>query len=82
MTSGAPEAETLRRLRWQCRRGLLELDLLLTRFLDQRYMELTTDQQQAFQRLLERPDQSLFAWLQGQESSPDEFRNIITIIKQ
>jgi antitoxin CptB len=82
VTTRTPGAETLRRLRWQCRRGLLELDLLLLRFLDQQYAGLAPDQQQAFQRLLERADQSLLAWLQGQECPPDEFRNIITIIKQ
>ncbi len=33
-------AQELNRLRWQCRRGLLELELLLGRFLDRRCYRL------------------------------------------
>ena len=69
--------ETMRRLRWQCRRGLLELDLLFVRFLDQHYSALNVEEQGAFQRLLEQPDQTLLAWLQGQQEPPFELKAII-----
>ncbi|HCU54461.1 MAG TPA: succinate dehydrogenase assembly factor 2 [Gammaproteobacteria bacterium] len=71
-----------RRLRWQCRRGLLELDLLLLRFVDEQYFTLDADNQQVFQALLKLPDQTLLSWVQGQEIPADEFKNIIINITQ
>jgi antitoxin CptB len=74
--------ETLRRLRWQCRRGLLELDLLFVRFLDQHYSALNVGERGAFQRLLEQPDQTLLAWLHGQQEPPFELKAIINKVIQ
>ncbi|MFJ7566388.1 succinate dehydrogenase assembly factor 2 [Herminiimonas sp. NPDC097707] len=47
------------RLRWRGRRGLLENDLLLTRFLDQHEETLTDEDVEAFSVLLELPDNDL-----------------------
>ena len=74
--------ETVRRLRWQCRRGLLELDLLFVRFLDQRFAGLSVGEQASFQTLLEQPDQTLLAWFQGQEDAPSHLRLIIQEVIQ
>jgi len=74
--------ETLRRLRWQCRRGLLELDLLFVRFLEQRYSALSVAEQGDFQRLLEQPDQTLLAWLHGQQEPPSDLKMIIDKVIQ
>ena len=79
--SGNPD-ETVRRLRWQCRRGLLELDLLFGRFLEQRYSALSTEVQGDFRRLLELPDQTLLGWIQGQQEPPTDLKKIIHIIMQ
>jgi antitoxin CptB len=75
------EAER-RRLRWQCRRGLLELDLLLLRFLEERYPGQPAEQQDAFRRLLAQPDQALLGWIQGQQEPPPDLRIIINNITQ
>jgi len=51
--------EAFQRLRWRCvRRGLLELDLLLGKFLDEEYSRLTDEQAAAFHQmtLLEDPE--------------------------
>jgi antitoxin CptB len=74
--------ETLRRLRWQCRRGLLELDLLFVHFLEQHYSALNVEERGAFQRLLEQPDQTLLAWLQGQQEPPSDLKTIIDKVIQ
>ncbi len=74
--------ETVRRLRWQCRRGLLELDLLFVRFLEQHYSALNVEEQVAFQRLLEQPDQTLLAWFQGQQQPPSDLKLIIDKVIQ
>jgi antitoxin CptB len=47
------------RLRWRGRRGLLENDLLLTRFLDQYEEALTDEEVDAFSILMELPDNDL-----------------------
>lgn len=76
------ETETERRIRWQCRRGLLELDILFTRFLDQHYMALDASEQASFQSLLTQPDQTLLAWIQGQQEPPSELKSILHIVIQ
>ncbi len=78
----AVQDEILRRLRWQCRRGLLELDVLFVRFLEQRYSALSTKEQGDFRRLLEQPDQTLLGWIQGQHEPPADLKNIIHRIIQ
>ncbi len=55
------------KVRWQCRRGMLELDILLISFFDQAYDTLTLSQQEAFIHLLEAPDPDLYQWLMGQD---------------
>jgi len=49
------DAETLRRLRWRARRGLLENDLLIGRFLDQQGDALKPADADALARLLDLP---------------------------
>ncbi len=61
----------LERLRWQCRRGLLELDLLFEAFLDKRYSALSAADKACFRRLLEHQDQTLQEWLLG-KAAPEE----------
>src|SRR3569832_2757055 len=53
------------RLAWQCRRGMLELELLLQAFLDVQYDSLTFDEQRAFEGLLIYPDQILLEYAMG-----------------
>ena len=67
-----------RRLRWRCRRGLLELDCILIPFFDDYFVTLSRAEQQSFARLLELPDQELLACLQKQQPAPDkDLKNII-----
>lgn len=60
------------RLRWRCRRGMLELDLLLLGFLDRGHGQLSTVEQVAFERLLQLPDQELLDCLVGGQRPKDE----------
>ncbi len=54
------------RLRWQCRRGMLELDLLLNGFLEHGYAALGERQRTDFVRLLGYQDQIIYDWLMNQ----------------
>jgi antitoxin CptB len=55
------------KLRWRCRRGMRELDVLLERYLEQRYARASAVEQQAFESLLDLPDPQLFAYLVRRE---------------
>ncbi len=58
MTGPDPE---LNRLRWRCRRGMRELDVLLERYLDRRWPTAPAGRRAAFRALLELPDPELAA---------------------
>ncbi len=60
------------RLRWQCRRGMLELDLFLLNYFDDCFDELTSTQQQTFAQLLKATDDQLFNWCLGREVPNDQ----------
>ena len=57
--------------RWQCRRGMLELDLLLNNFVDKKAADLTQQQRESFELLLSYPDQTLLDLLLGNSVSSD-----------
>jgi antitoxin CptB len=61
------------RLRWRSRRGLLENDLILTRFLDRHESELSDDDVGAFTRLLELSDNDLMDVLLARREPGAEF---------
>ncbi len=56
---------------WQCRRGMLELDILLNNFVDKKINDLTQQQKQSFELLLSYPDQTLLDLLMGTSVSSD-----------
>jgi antitoxin CptB len=58
-SGSATEPVELRRLRWRARRGLLENDLLIGRFLDRHGRTLDAAQNRALMKLLELPDNEL-----------------------
>lgn len=59
-------------LKWRCRRGLLELDIVLQTFLENHYSTLTTDEKSLFTCLLELPDPTLMRWLIQNEPCEDQ----------
>ncbi|MGD8629681.1 MAG: succinate dehydrogenase assembly factor 2 [Gammaproteobacteria bacterium] len=61
-----------RRLAWQCRRGMRELDELLTGFLARGYAGLDADGRAAFDTLLAYPDAVLLELLMGRMTPADK----------
>jgi succinate dehydrogenase flavin-adding protein (antitoxin of CptAB toxin-antitoxin module) len=59
------------RIRWHCRRGLLELDLVLSRFMEARFDDLTCAQRGALTRLLDLPDNDLLDMVMGRAETSD-----------
>lgn len=68
------------RLRWQCRRGMLELDLMLESFVEKRYSDLPIKTKKAFHQLLNCQDQILLDYLMGQDVPTD--KDVADVAKQ
>ena len=64
-------ATDLSRIRWRCRRGMLENDLVLTRFLDVRGASLTEEQAVQLGHLLDLSDNELWDVIAGRADAPD-----------
>jgi antitoxin CptB len=60
-------AERIRRIRWRSRRGLLENDILLGRYLDAHEQSLTETDVEALDRLLDLTDPELLDLILGRE---------------
>ena len=70
------------RLLWASRRGMLELDLILTPFVENVYDTLSKDDQLRFEVLLECEDQTLFMWFMQRENPSDpNMERIIKILR-
>ena len=70
------------RLLWASRRGMLELDLILTPFVENVYDTLSEDDQLRFEVLLECEDQTLFMWFMQRENPSDpNMERIVKIIR-
>lgn len=66
------DREAYERLRWRCiRRGLLEVDIALTRFLDHGFHELDAVQQKAFVEIANMEDHDLWHLISGQAECDD-----------
>ena len=59
------------RLRWLCRRGMKELDVVLGAYLERYYADAAAEEQARFRALLEMPDPDLYGLLLGRNSSGD-----------
>jgi len=64
-------ATEIARLRWRCRRGLLENDLILERFMNARGAQMSDDEVAGLDRLLRLSDNELWNMLAGR-AEPDD----------
>lgn len=69
------------RLLWKCRRGMLELDSVLQKFIANEIDRLTENQLKAFDNLLTHNDPILYAWLMGHEEPEKELLEIVSFIR-
>ena len=61
----------LSKLRWRCRRGMKELDVLLEAYLERVYGEASEEEKRVFADLLNLEDPDLFRFLSGRETPKD-----------
>ena len=73
----------LDRVRWHCRRGMLELDLVLSRFLERHFTDLPLDQRAAFKALLEHSDSVLWELVSGRlDPEPGATATIVKLLRE
>lgn len=72
----------LDRIRWNCRRGLLELDLILDRFNRQHLASLDPEQIERFKELLAFPDNDLLDLVLGRAAVPERRYNDVLQLLQ
>ncbi|MEE9444074.1 MAG: succinate dehydrogenase assembly factor 2 [Cocleimonas sp.] len=71
------------RLRWKCRRGMLELDILLQNFLENGFVDLGDNDKKRFEQLLEYEDNPLFELLMDHMQSADpSMKHVIQSIQR
>ena len=72
-----------RRLRWGCRRGLLELDIVLNRFWENEFAQLDSQAQRAFEGLLAYADNDLWYLIATPDAPiPAEHLDIIKKLRE
>ena len=71
------------RIRWDCRRGMLELDIVLARFMEQNFERLAPQEVEAFKDLLAYSDPDLWALIQSDASSVnDNSGKVLLLLRQ
>jgi antitoxin CptB len=86
VTLPALDVASLNRLKWSCRRGLLENDLLLERFFSRHGSALTLSQAQALEILMDLPDNDLLDLFLGRVQPQAELdqpgvRDVLALIR-
>ena len=82
----AVDVRFLSKLKWRCRRGLLENDLFIERFFARHEASITQAQAQALQALMELADNDLLdLFLRRSEPAPEldgpEMRSVLQLIR-
>ena len=76
-----PQAR-LERVRWRCRRGMKELDVLLERFVRRGLNRLDEGELDALERLLEQPDQDILEWIASTTANPPpDLRAVVLLVR-
>lgn len=72
-----------RRIRFLTRRGLLELDIVLKRFMEKEFPHLSDEELAVFVNILDLPDQEFLALVNRKETTENpEFANLLDKIRQ
>ena len=69
-------------LRWRCRRGMRELDVLMGRWLELFHADAPRSLQRGFQRLLECEDDLIWDWMMGRAEPPEALSDIVSAIRE
>ena len=77
------QREAWKRAKWASRRGLLELDLLLSPFVAEAFSDLSDDLRADYRELLFQDDQDLLEWIMGRADITNvRFLDIVDSIRR
>jgi antitoxin CptB len=71
----------LERTRWRCRRGLLELDVVLQRFIDKHYEKLDEEALRQFEALLDLADNDLWDMIALEEATDPNVQSVLGLLR-
>ena len=74
------DEQRMNRIRWRCRRGMLENDLVLARFLEAKGQTLTEDEMAMLDRLLDLTDNDLWDLIAGRREPQDQ--DVVPVLLQ
>ena len=77
MSDNSEQYNELSKLRWHCRRGVKELDVVFCEFLDNYYPTSEPDIQRAFKELLELEDPVLLSMVMENQSADTNDKNTV-----
>lgn len=80
MTTETPEARLKRMKMRSMRRGIKEMDLILSRFADDTLAQMSAAELDQYDDMLAENDHDLYQWVSGQQPTPERYLTLITRI--
>ncbi|MCG8315885.1 MAG: succinate dehydrogenase assembly factor 2 [Pseudomonadales bacterium] len=81
MSNSTVSEDELKRLSWQCRRGIKEVEVLLAPFFERHFLSLSAEDQAIFVAMLEEPDVEMFEWFtQRAEPQNPQYKHMVNVI--
>lgn len=74
--------QSISKLRWHCRRGMRELDILFLHYLDDHYQSADAPQQLAFEALIETADPIITDYIFNRKAPPtDAMTQVVSVMQ-
>lgn len=74
--------QPISKLRWHCRRGMRELDILFLHYLDEHYAKASGDEQLAFETLIDTADPIITDYIFNRQTPPTtEITQVIMVMQ-
>jgi antitoxin CptB len=68
-------------VRWKCRKGIREIDILLSKYMEEIYQDLTDEQQKIFIEFIQQDTYEILDILVNDKSFDTKFTNLIDALK-
>jgi antitoxin CptB len=68
-------------VRWNCRKGIREIDILLSKYMEEIYQDLTTEQQKNFIEFIQQDTYEILDILVNNKSFDAKFTNLVDALK-
>jgi len=68
-------------VRWKCRKGIREVDILFSKYMEEVYRDLTSEQQKIFIEFIQQDTYEILDILVNNKSFDTKFTNIVDALK-